>query len=321
MTCWIFSSPASCAAPRESADIEVQPVTTSRATRSDRTDVVITLSEGRSRVERQGDASCRDRRVQAEHGGNLLPAVDPAQLDLPARHEAEEEDQRCVFARRRNSSWSRSITFVVRSVFHWVLGKRKNVRSSSPPSSSSSPRLGSAWPTCARRPCTRRGRHQHWSRRRDDRRRPFPRASDIEESGAGHGERDRPLRKFWALFQWVSLLIIGPITKTNRTRCPDITSRWSSHAEILLRAIRELEEFMIRSTRDVLPVRVEPARAVEPELVDAGWREPRIRSPLSMKTPRASGGSRRTRSSRGHRSHEGSTPYRRAGPGCTRASP
>jgi len=85
-------------------------------------------------------------------------------------------------------------------------------------------------------------------------------------------------------------LIIGPITKTNRTGCPDITSRWSSHAEILLRAIRELEEFRIRNTPDVLPVRVEPARAVEPELVDAGWREPRIRSPVSMKTPRASGG-------------------------------
>jgi len=40
----------------------------------------------------------------------------------------------CVFTRRRNSSWSRSIVFVVRSVFHCVLGKRKNVRSSSPPS-------------------------------------------------------------------------------------------------------------------------------------------------------------------------------------------
>src|SRR5713226_337191 len=134
MTCCIITAPSPPPTPRESADIEVQPVTTSRATRSDRTDVVITLSEGRSRVERQGDASCRDRRVQAEHGGNLPPAVDPAQLDLPARHETEEEDQRCVFTRRRNSSWSRSITFVVRSVFHWVLGKRKNVRSSSPPS-------------------------------------------------------------------------------------------------------------------------------------------------------------------------------------------
>src|SRR5436853_7295272 len=40
----------------------------------------------------------------------------------------------CVFTRRRNSSWSRSIVFVVRNVFHCALGQRKNVRSSSPPS-------------------------------------------------------------------------------------------------------------------------------------------------------------------------------------------
>src|SRR3989441_10251420 len=101
MTCWIFSSPASCAALRESADIEVQPVTTSRATRSDRTDVVITSSEGRSRVKPQGDASCRDRRVQAEHGDDLPPAVGPAQLDLPPRHEAEEADSLIVSESRR----------------------------------------------------------------------------------------------------------------------------------------------------------------------------------------------------------------------------
>ena len=67
----------------------------------------------------------------AEHRRNLPPAVDPAQLDLPACHEAEEQDQRgvfepCVFTRRRNLSWSRSIVFVVRSVFHCPLGKRKN---------------------------------------------------------------------------------------------------------------------------------------------------------------------------------------------------
>jgi len=30
----------------------------------------------------------------AEHRGDLLPAVDPAQLDLPARHEAEQKDNR-----------------------------------------------------------------------------------------------------------------------------------------------------------------------------------------------------------------------------------
>src|SRR5438105_11668077 len=78
----------------------------------------------------------------AEHAGDLPPPVDPAQLDLPACHEAEQQDQRrvlvgsepCVFTRRRNSSWSRSIVFVVRNVFHSALRKRRSVRSSSPPS-------------------------------------------------------------------------------------------------------------------------------------------------------------------------------------------
>jgi hypothetical protein len=40
----------------------------------------------------------------------------------------------CVFTRRRNSSWSRSMVFVVRNVFRCAFGKRKNVSSSSPPS-------------------------------------------------------------------------------------------------------------------------------------------------------------------------------------------
>ena len=40
----------------------------------------------------------------------------------------------CVFTRRRNSSLRRSITLVVRSVFHCALGKLKNVSSSVPPS-------------------------------------------------------------------------------------------------------------------------------------------------------------------------------------------
>src|SRR5439155_17716822 len=30
--------------------------------------------------------SCRHRRVLAEHAGDLPPAIDPAQPDLPARH-------------------------------------------------------------------------------------------------------------------------------------------------------------------------------------------------------------------------------------------
>jgi len=37
--------------------------------------------------------------VLTEHRGDLPPAVDPAQLDLPARYEADEEDLRGVFAR------------------------------------------------------------------------------------------------------------------------------------------------------------------------------------------------------------------------------
>jgi hypothetical protein len=39
------------------------------------------------------DASCRDR-VLVKHRGDFLPAVDPAQLDLPTHHEAEEQGQR-----------------------------------------------------------------------------------------------------------------------------------------------------------------------------------------------------------------------------------
>jgi hypothetical protein len=35
------------------------------------------------------EASRRHRNSLAEHRGNLAPAVDPAQLDLPAYHRAE----------------------------------------------------------------------------------------------------------------------------------------------------------------------------------------------------------------------------------------
>jgi hypothetical protein len=51
--------------------------------------------------EQRRDASCCYRRVLAKHGGDLPPAVDPAQLNLPTDHEAEEQDQRRVFARQR----------------------------------------------------------------------------------------------------------------------------------------------------------------------------------------------------------------------------
>src|SRR5207249_1149114 len=78
----------------------------------------------------------------AEHRRDLLPAVDPAQLDLPACHETEEQDQRRVLARQRALRLHASAKFLVelrnvvrrRYVFHGALGKLKNVRSSSPPS-------------------------------------------------------------------------------------------------------------------------------------------------------------------------------------------
>lgn len=81
----------------------------------------------------------------ADDCGQLLcAAVELAQRDLPGGDETEEQDERtvlrsagkapCVFTRRRNSSLRRSITLVVRSVFHCALGKLRNVSSSAPPS-------------------------------------------------------------------------------------------------------------------------------------------------------------------------------------------
>jgi hypothetical protein len=78
-----------------------------------------------------------------DHRRELRVAVELAQRDLTGRHEAEEEQERtvlggerapCVFTRRRNSSFNRSMLLVVRSVFHWAFGKLKNVRNSVPPS-------------------------------------------------------------------------------------------------------------------------------------------------------------------------------------------
>src|SRR2546425_9565752 len=48
-----------------------------------------------------GDPSCRHRRVLAEYRGDSPPTIDPAQLDLPTRHEAEEQDDSGVFAGQR----------------------------------------------------------------------------------------------------------------------------------------------------------------------------------------------------------------------------
>src|SRR5262245_56171350 len=45
--------------------------------------------------------SCRRRWTLPEDGGDLPPAVDPAQPDLPARHETEEQYDGGVFTRER----------------------------------------------------------------------------------------------------------------------------------------------------------------------------------------------------------------------------
>jgi hypothetical protein len=80
-------------------------------------------------LESMCEASCR-RLPRTEHGRDLAPAIHATEADLAAGHEAKQKDQRrvlgrqavWVFTRRWNSSCSRSITFVVLSVFHWLLG-------------------------------------------------------------------------------------------------------------------------------------------------------------------------------------------------------
>jgi hypothetical protein len=87
-------------------------------------------------------ASRRGPQPLADDGRDRRVPIDLPQLDLPAGDQAEEPDQAaasvgsepCVFTRQRNSSLSRSITFVVRSVFHCAFGKVKKVSSSAPPS-------------------------------------------------------------------------------------------------------------------------------------------------------------------------------------------
>ena len=47
------------------------------------------------------DASCGRLTARAQHRGDLTPAVEPAQSDLPADHEAEGQDKRRVLGRQR----------------------------------------------------------------------------------------------------------------------------------------------------------------------------------------------------------------------------
>jgi hypothetical protein len=65
-------------------------------------------AEGRatlSAVRRRAGQSSRCR-LLTQHGGDLLPAIDPAQLDLTARHEAEEQNDSGVLRSRLRSLWT-----------------------------------------------------------------------------------------------------------------------------------------------------------------------------------------------------------------------
>src|SRR5207245_3758425 len=100
----------------------------------------------------------------------LRNLICPLATRLKSRTTAESSvgSELCVFTRRRNSSWSRSIVLVVRSVFHCSFGNRKNVRSSSPPSRRLVTTPEQRLPRCARRACRQCEPPQHWPRRRFD---------------------------------------------------------------------------------------------------------------------------------------------------------
>ena len=118
--------------------------------------------------------SCRYRPL-ADHGGDFLPAIDSAQLDLALATRLKRKisavsspgSEPWVSTRRRDSSCNRSIVFVVRKVFQGALGKAKNVSSSSPPSPQTRHHARAAFgPRALEGSCRQSGPRQHWSRRR-----------------------------------------------------------------------------------------------------------------------------------------------------------
>ena len=69
-------------------------------------------------------ASSRYRRAVPQHRRDFPPAVDPAQLDLPARHKAEEQDERGVFARQGALRLHAASEFSVKSLDHVCRAQR-----------------------------------------------------------------------------------------------------------------------------------------------------------------------------------------------------
>src|SRR5258706_4737219 len=64
----------------------------------------------------------------AEHRGDLPPAVNPAQLDLSARHKTEEKDQGCVFAWQRALRLHAAPEFLVEPLNHVCGAERLPLR-------------------------------------------------------------------------------------------------------------------------------------------------------------------------------------------------
>jgi len=62
--------------------------------------------------------SCRNRGLLAQRGGDLPPAVDPAQLDLTTCDKAEEKDHGSVFARQRPLGLHAAAELLVESLDH-----------------------------------------------------------------------------------------------------------------------------------------------------------------------------------------------------------
>jgi hypothetical protein len=76
------------------------------------------------KASRLGCVTPRPACVAAQHCGDLPPAVDPAQLNLPTGHEAEEQDQRRVFAGQRALRFHAAAEFFVES-FSRVRGAQR----------------------------------------------------------------------------------------------------------------------------------------------------------------------------------------------------
>jgi hypothetical protein len=64
-------------------------------------DILVSMHPSNTILEPMRDASCGGPTALAQDRGDLAPAIEAAQADLPAGHEAEEQDERGVLRRQR----------------------------------------------------------------------------------------------------------------------------------------------------------------------------------------------------------------------------